>query len=675
MDKFNREKRDVPPYRFLLKPETWKIGLPLLLFAVTVISGMIGYHDTSYGLDYKRGAWESVGHLMGETSFKGVEDYHPEPESKLEQQENQPGKRAVPSNSETSSQYTNVWLIVSRTSGFLLAFSAFFLLVHSQYADLLNRCRIRCWKMLRREYVVVCGLGWKGHELAQQLIAEKMRVVGIDLNKGDSPIVDLRRMGVAVFEGDATVESVLKSAGVCDASEIYVMTASDEINCRIAMQLDRVLPASPTKVCQRKGVAVGPNECGGCSGEKAITCYVVVEHYRSRIYLENTIHRSSLRVHCFSPIERAVRELFRKHGCVPIADKDKAQHVHTVIFGNTAPARAVLLQSLRMLHLKPGQQREITVICQGATAEEARFYLENPCLRPESELSPELARATRFLFPSIEFVELPVANADLLADDFPLFRHLTEDWRVNAYFCVDQGVRSVSLMSLLMPRVRLLKSGSTEPLSPRNDLLVAAWFNYPERVGDLPETPDCIEFGSYGETCSPSFIHSFKMERLAQNLSTLFHFEWGNSANKAAWESADPSKFACYTERKWLDDYEWGRDSNRQASDHMPIKLAMAGCQMDSASDLGQFSEWIKDDANMLMLAELEHRRWCAERLLGGWLPPSPLNKETSAQLKQIRRNGCLVPFDELPEKEKSKDHQMIRAIPRLLGRLMEDVA
>ena len=660
MDKLDRKCGDFFAGRLFYSPGIWKIFFPLLLLVITVVTGSIGYHE-SYKLDRWRGAWESVGHLMGETSFKDADEYI---------------KTEI--STEVFAQ-ADAWLKVSRVSGLLLAFSAFFLLVHSQYGEHFNRWRIGAWRIRNKKYAVVCGLGWKGCELARKLVEEGMGVVGIDPNKDDSSIIELRRMGVAVFEGDATVDAVLAKAGVRNAAEIYVMTSSDEVNCRIAMQLDRVLPKASLKRCrlmdgEGKLISVAPNSCEACAGENTIMCYVAVERYRPRMYLENALRKSIVRMHCFSPLERAVRDLFRTEGIAPVASDEPGspEHVHTVVFGATPAAKAVLLQSLRMLHLKPGQQRKITVICENEEEEARSFYREYPCLRPAAELSSEMRKATEGIFPEVKFERLPTANADFLTDGFYLYEHMKPDWRINVYFCIDDGIRSISLMELLMPRIKFLKPGASDRLGKRNDLMIAAYFNYPERVGDLDETPECFEFGSYGVTCNPSFIRSAKVERLAQGVGLFYHFKYNNKENAAAWKAAPQREKDCYEDRIWLDDKEWGRESNRQTADHMAVKMALMGCGMDDEG-LKRFGEILdRDETAMEILAELEHRRWCAERLLGGWLPPSSKDTECSnGTLKGFRRNKCLFPYEKLPQGEKQKDHAMILKIPKLLGALM----
>lgn len=548
----------------------------------------------------------------------------------------------------------------------MLVFGAFFLLVHSQFRDSLTRARIRLWRLRRCRYAVVCGLGWKGCELARQLILEGTQVVGIDLDTEDSSIIELRRKGLAVFQGDTTVESVLKKAGIRNAHEIYVMTSSDEINGRVAMQINHLFTDEVMPDCLKTNT---PKGCGACSKTSDVICYVNMESYRRRIFLEQIVKNSPLRIHCFNLTEMGIRSLLRQHGLIPVAAEGRSWNVHCVVVGAGAVSQVVLQQCLRMLHLRPEQKRVITVLCRDAEREAAQFYFENPCLRPDGQ-SAEMRRVAQGLFPELEFVEMPSSNADLLADGFALYRHINAGWRVNVFFCEDRGMGSVSLMEMVQPRLDFL----AQQAGASCDVRTFCHFNYPESAGDLAETKG-VEFGSYSETCQPGFIRRWVNDGLAKGILKNF-----STKQFAAWGEEPDARTACYLDRLWLHEPEWSRESNRQAADHMFVKLALTGCSPD-ADGISRFERQLTESAVLEELAVIEHNRWCAERLLGGWLPLSPnddlqrWHKDEVYQKtlkKKLRRSACLVPFAELTSTDKTKDHRMIKMIPALLGSLPE---
>lgn len=92
-------------------------------------------------------------------------------------------------------------------------------------------------------HVVVCGLGNVGFRCVEQLLKLGSQVVVID-PKGDNPFVStVRRMGVAVLVGDATVQEVLKQAGAMRARAVIAATSSELANLEIALLVRELNPA------------------------------------------------------------------------------------------------------------------------------------------------------------------------------------------------------------------------------------------------------------------------------------------------------------------------------------------------------------------------------------------------------------------------------------------------
>ena len=59
-------------------------------------------------------------------------------------------------------------------------------------------------------------------------------------------------------------------------------------------------------------------------------------------------------------------------------------------------------------------------------------------------------------------------------------------------------------------------------------------------------------------------------------------------------------------------------------------------------------------------MAEIEHERWITERVARGW---SKGPRDDAA-----RSHPALVPWSDLPEAEREKDREVVRAIPALLA-------
>lgn len=84
-------------------------------------------------------------------------------------------------------------------------------------------------------HIVVCGLGNVGYRLVQELIAMGERVVAINKGADGQFLETVRRMGVPVFVGDATVPEVLNQARADSAKAVIASTDSELANIEIAL--------------------------------------------------------------------------------------------------------------------------------------------------------------------------------------------------------------------------------------------------------------------------------------------------------------------------------------------------------------------------------------------------------------------------------------------------------
>lgn len=112
--------------------------------------------------------------------------------------------------------------------------------------------------------------------------------------------------------------------------------------------------------------------------------------------------------------------------------------------------------------------------------------------------------------------------------------------------------------------------------------------------------------------------------------------------------------------KKWEDlvneDY---KESNRQQVDHIAIKLRAVGCEIVQASEPRPEAAFSAGEVELL--AEMEHARWAAERVLAGWIygvKPKNEAKRTSPNLR---------PWAELEDHIKQYDRDAVRSIPELV--------
>ncbi|MBN1954055.1 MAG: ATPase [Anaerolineae bacterium] len=99
---------------------------------------------------------------------------------------------------------------------------------------------------------------------------------------------------------------------------------------------------------------------------------------------------------------------------------------------------------------------------------------------------------------------------------------------------------------------------------------------------------------------------------------------------------------------------------NVSAVRDIPHKLACIGYAMIPARSNEPPFEF--PGPHLEQLAMMEHERWMAGKLAGGWQYAPQTDKE-----QQL--SAGLLPWEQLPEEEKEKDRALVRAIPRILAR------
>ena len=105
----------------------------------------------------------------------------------------------------------------------------------------------------------------------------------------------------------------------------------------------------------------------------------------------------------------------------------------------------------------------------------------------------------------------------------------------------------------------------------------------------------------------------------------------------------------------WEELPEETRESNRAAVDHIAVKLARIGYRIVPRGP-GSVERAVFSEDEVEQMAMLEHERWLTEKRAAGMtLGP----RDGSAQT-----HPSMVPWEELPEAEREKDRDVVRAIP-----------
>jgi Trk K+ transport system NAD-binding subunit len=84
-------------------------------------------------------------------------------------------------------------------------------------------------------HVIVCGLGNVGYRVVEELLGYGERVVVLEMARDSRFVTTVRRLGVAVIHGDATVREVLRQANAATARAVIAATSNDLANLEVAL--------------------------------------------------------------------------------------------------------------------------------------------------------------------------------------------------------------------------------------------------------------------------------------------------------------------------------------------------------------------------------------------------------------------------------------------------------
>ena len=159
-------------------------------------------------------------------------------------------------------------------------------------------------------------------------------------------------------------------------------------------------------------------------------------------------------------------------------------------------------------------------------------------------------------------------------------------------------------------------------------------------------------------------IHPFGMVEDVFNWEALVHEEQDTLA-KALHEKYRRTRLeageSLEAHPPWNDLGDELKDSNRQAADHIPIKLRALGYHHRALAGRAAANHAFSRKSKSSCCRGWSTLAWCAERFLGGWS-----HGETTDRTNRV--NSCLVEWGKLPPEEQIKDPEQIQAIPEVLS-------
>jgi hypothetical protein len=356
------------------------------------------------------------------------------------------------------------------------------------------------------------------------------------------------------------------------------------------------------------------------------------------------------------------RQLLAKHRLDVLADVADQSQIHIAVFGMGALGRAIVKEAARLMVTLPsidGVALRVTAIDTDAQAGVAALEAEDPQIGNLLDLGTLDMRLPKAGLTAAQIRQLPedvtayfitVDDADLAFAAAVSLRHwlleppadVTEDWR-RSHGCAPILIRARDWNGL----GRLIRSNVDWPAEPE------------AATARTPELPDGIfGFGVAGDIVNPEMILAQAREAGARVLHQSYR--WKIQAMRAEQE-ADSLRSA---ERDWHALASDLRDLNLYGYDHIALKARAIGHRLARAPAAQNPSRADMTPAEipptlvpfLPLLSQLEHRRYMAERIAGGW-------RYATTRCDELKLHPALVDWSDLPDAEQGLDEDQVRSM------------
>ena len=629
------------------------ITVPVVLAVTTIVTGTVGYFFHLLSLSAYSGV--TTAQLLSESFFRTL------------------GFLVLSMGDLSPTDSLSFTLLtISRATGFLFFFYAAVAGFGLIFTNQLRVLRVETWSLIGKlpgfdggGHVIVCELGDNGHTLASDSLENSQNVVVINSQSTDET-ESLKADGAIVFTGDSSNKNLLyNKARIHRAESVFVSSQEDQTNGATVEAISTIATTNdwPQVI--------------------DITARLDKRRLRRTMH-DETADIEGIHLRTYGVADATARELINNTHVDSIDQPD--ERIHIWIVGWTSLSKALVNQLLHLMHYPGSIERQITVITETPSEAQEDIAAMSPGIDPNWWDDTEMSEFVAELFPNIDFHSLPPSDMELLCNRTSLYETITQKDKLTI-FADDFDNRSLrGLLSTWAPKL--------DDLARTRDLDAQIAYRSSEGSHWKPELSEveCVSYRNFGQGCSVETVRGDSRDTTARQLALVYHLLYesdsgailpddesipagvGDDINTVMeWlSSIHQNKRAQYAATVWYDLPEYQRESNRFAADHIPIKYRMASV-VDNED--GQV-----DDKTIRLLAETEHRRWCAEKILDGW-EPLPTSEQVRWQtdegeqiLRKQRYHPDIKPVESLREEmdgEWNKDVSQVKALigyPDILG-------
>ncbi len=494
-------------------------------------------------------------------------------------------------------------LIVAKVLASVILLVGLFKVVERVFFEHYTQIRL----LAKRRPTLIAGMSDKGSYLLDDLKKSRGESgVVIERNREHANVRRVRRHGHLVVFGNATDAEVLRDAGIDKAGQLISFFSDERISLGILQALHSSLANRRTH---------DPLHCYLHLGNARLTQLLQQSEWR-RPEAEDGLH-----LHFFNLQQMLARQFFHRFPHwyhKQLATGSAAFHL--CFLGWDETTKALVHQALQVLHLQPPGAVRLLVGAADPEQAEQDFLQSYP--------GADAILPLRFL---------PCRNK---RREF-LQQHLEEDAACTQLLILgadrDEGLATALDILHATPAHNFVLYVRNEHNLGLSSLL------------QLRQHPRLRLYGSLQSVCTMEMITLARQDRLARAV----HEDYLRQLKE---QSASESSVY---KTPWEELPEDARDANRAQADHLPFKLAQLGC-LDS---LQKPQEITLPAEAVEALAQSEHERWMAQRLLAGW--------SYGPERDNLRRlHPSLLPWERLSDAEQQKDRDTILRIPLLLQTL-----
>lgn len=498
---------------------------------------------------------------------------------------------------------TNGWIDISRFLGL-----AFFVLTAATIIERL----FHTLTWLRRKYLelrqhdLIIGLGWRGKALLSD--GDKLPVIAIDLAPDPSAIQLCNELLTPIKIIDACEKNSIQGSHLKHTRHAFVCTGSDAINLQVVHHLAN----SYHEIQNRR------------KSKEALVCSVGLESTKNfRAFTEAIPKNSQLDLRIFHTESVTARLFLRENELDRFETSPNAIGARVVIVGDSAMAETLTRFVIQQGIFESSKELEIIKLVTDHKIAANEFTSEFPCFQidpDKTNASETVANALEKtwsrekVLPTVRFFRLPPSEANL------------KNW-INTHLSSEEEWITTVIVAKRDPMVSsataLAAAPALQELLRENTRDVALWFLFNHRENSIRDTeeknlnnafPDLKirAFSDFLGICTRLRATGDDTDNIAKRVHSAYY-------------GADLSD-AEVVGNNWKGTSEEDKDSSRQCAEHCFVKERI-GKRLGAKSN-----HEITDE-----LARVEHRRWCAEKLLKG---VEPLTRIPSAVAGQFEPNA-----------------------------------